>query len=214
VRPPSPTLPLDHSAPRRASGNGSARVDDRVRVLSRTALDALIVVDDSRRLTGANAAAAKLYRMPMEELMRSRLDDFSPGEYSAILDDLWARFQHEGTQEGHYEIQRGDGSRAMIEYRATRDFDHGEHLIALREIAVQSGVRNGLWAQRARMQLSPRELEVLQLVAEGRSAPEIGEILFVSAGTVKTHLKNIYGKLGARDRASAVAEALRRGMID
>jgi PAS domain S-box-containing protein len=214
VHPPSPTRSLERPAAAHPVGNGRATVDERIGTICRTALDALVVVDDRRRVLGANGAAAKLYRMPAEQLLGCRLDDFSPDEYFEILTDLWFKFEREGHQEGHYEIRRADGSRAMVQYRATRGFNNGEHLIAIREIAVRPGLRNGLWAQRARMSLSPRELEVLQLVAEGRSAPEIGEILFVSAGTVKTHLKNIYGKLGARDRASAVAAALRRGMID
>ncbi|MEA2388705.1 MAG: two-component system, NarL family, nitrate/nitrite response regulator NarL [Thermoleophilaceae bacterium] len=214
MHPPPPTRSLTRAAATHPLGNGRATVDERIQTICRTALDALVVVDDRRRFVGANGAAAKLYRMPTERLLGCRLDDFSADEHLGILSDLWFRFQRDGRQDGHYELVRADGSRAMVQYRATRGFNNGEHLIAIREIAVRPGLRNGLWAQRARMSLSPRELEVLQLVAEGRSAPEIGEILFVSAGTVKTHLKNIYGKLGARDRASAVAAALRRGMID
>jgi two-component system nitrate/nitrite response regulator NarL len=62
--------------------------------------------------------------------------------------------------------------------------------------------------------LSDRELEVLRLTAEGRSAPEIGKQLYLSGATVKTHLKRIYEKLGVNDRASAVAEGMRRGMLE
>jgi DNA-binding CsgD family transcriptional regulator len=61
--------------------------------------------------------------------------------------------------------------------------------------------------------LTPREVEVLQLGAEGRSTREIADVLFVSPGTVKTHFQHVYEKLGSRDRAAAVAEALRRGLI-
>jgi PAS domain S-box-containing protein len=214
VHSPAAPRPVERTALIRAPGDGRTRADEQVRIICRTALDALVVVDDRRRFTAVNGAAVTLYRMPAEQLLRHRLDDFSPPEHLEILGDLWSRFEHEGTQTGHYEIQRADGSRTMVEYRATRDFGAGEHLIAVREIVVRSGLRDGLWARRARMSLSPRELEVLQLVADGCSAPEIGELLYVSAGTVKTHLKNIYGKLGVRDRASAVAEALRRGLID
>ena len=185
-----------------------------MQIISQTALDAIVVVDDQRRFVRVNRSAIRVYRMPVAQLLQSRLDDFSPPEHAGILEDLWGKFASDGTQWGHYEIRRADGTRAMVEYRACWDFGEGEHLIALREIAGRAGVEGELWARRARMGLSPRELEVLQLVAEGRSAPEIGELLFVSAGTVKTHLKNIYGKLGARDRASAVAEALRRGLIE
>lgn len=62
--------------------------------------------------------------------------------------------------------------------------------------------------------LSPRELEVLRLAAEGRSGPEIARQLVVSPSTVKTHFEHIYEKLGVGDRAGAVAHALRAGMIE
>ena len=62
--------------------------------------------------------------------------------------------------------------------------------------------------------LSRRERQVLQLAADGRPAMAIAEELFVSPGTVKTHFQRIYAKLDVRDRASAVATALRRGLID
>ena len=61
--------------------------------------------------------------------------------------------------------------------------------------------------------LTPREHEVLQLAAHGLSAIEIAEDLVVSPGTVKTHFQNIYAKLGATNRASAVAMALRMGIV-
>lgn len=62
--------------------------------------------------------------------------------------------------------------------------------------------------------LSPREVEVLRLAAEGRSGPEIARQLVVSPSTVKTHFEHIYEKLGVGDRAGAVAYALRAGVID
>jgi DNA-binding NarL/FixJ family response regulator len=61
--------------------------------------------------------------------------------------------------------------------------------------------------------LTPRELEVLQLAAEGRSTSEIADALYLSSVTVKTHFQHIYKKLGARDRTAAVAECMRRGLI-
>ena len=55
--------------------------------------------------------------------------------------------------------------------------------------------------------LSARELQILRLVAEGRSNPEIAKQLFVAASTVKTHLDRAYAKLGVNDRAAAVGRA-------
>lgn len=61
--------------------------------------------------------------------------------------------------------------------------------------------------------LSPRETEVLNLVAAGNRNKEIAVRLFISEETVKVHLRNIMGKLDASDRAQAVAIAVRRGII-
>jgi two-component system, NarL family, nitrate/nitrite response regulator NarL len=62
--------------------------------------------------------------------------------------------------------------------------------------------------------LTARESEVLALASAGQSGPQIGRELQVSPATVKTHLKNIYEKLGVTDRAAAVAEGIRRGLVD
>jgi DNA-binding NarL/FixJ family response regulator len=62
-------------------------------------------------------------------------------------------------------------------------------------------------------ELSPRELEILQLVAVGTANREIARQLFISEATVKTHLLHIYEKLGVPDRAAAVGEAFKRGLL-
>lgn len=61
--------------------------------------------------------------------------------------------------------------------------------------------------------LSEREIEVVKLMAQGKSNKEIGSALFISEGTVKSHLKRIFGKLGVISRTEAVANATRRGLI-
>lgn len=61
--------------------------------------------------------------------------------------------------------------------------------------------------------LSEREREVLALIARGASNSAIAAALFISEATVKTHLLHLYAKLGVRDRAGAVGEAYRRGML-
>lgn len=61
--------------------------------------------------------------------------------------------------------------------------------------------------------LSSRELEVLQMFADGCSTVEVGQRLYISAKTVKNHLASIYEKLDARDRTQAVLTAVRLGII-
>ena len=62
--------------------------------------------------------------------------------------------------------------------------------------------------------LSPRELQVLQLVAHGMTTPQIAERLVLSSATIKSHLTSVYEKLGVCDRASAVATAMRQGLLE
>jgi two-component system response regulator DegU len=61
--------------------------------------------------------------------------------------------------------------------------------------------------------ISRREEEVLQLIADGCSTPEVAERLFISQKTVKNHLASIYQKLDARDRTQAVLQAVRMGIV-
>ncbi|MDX6725397.1 MAG: two-component system, NarL family, nitrate/nitrite response regulator NarL [Baekduia sp.] len=81
---------------------------------------------------------------------------------------------------------------------------------------VQAGLANEirLRAKDDRPALTPREREVLVLTADGRSGPEIARHLHLSAATVKSHMQNMYEKLGVSDRAAAVAEAMRRGLLE
>jgi two-component system, NarL family, response regulator len=86
--------------------------------------------------------------------------------------------------------------------------------------AVHAGERpvlpavEALLAQRASMPiLTSREVEVLQLVAEGKRNKEIGVMLGITEGTVQIHVKNILAKLNVSDRTSAVQIAIRRGLV-
>ncbi|HEU4999655.1 MAG TPA: response regulator transcription factor [Lapillicoccus sp.] len=71
-----------------------------------------------------------------------------------------------------------------------------------------------LRAESTRPVLSPRELEVLKGFARGLSVPELGRELFLGTSTVKTHAQRLYQKLGVSDRAAAVAEGMRMGLLE
>ena len=61
--------------------------------------------------------------------------------------------------------------------------------------------------------LSTREIEVLNWIAAGKSNKEIAALLFISEGTVKTHVLSIHEKLGVGDRTEAVVKAIKRGIL-
>jgi two-component system nitrate/nitrite response regulator NarL len=81
---------------------------------------------------------------------------------------------------------------------------------------VQTGLVDELRmrAQPQQLRLSERERQVLSLIAEGHSVPDIASRLIISASTVKTHVRNLFEKLEVHDRAAAVAEAMRKGLLD
>jgi two-component system nitrate/nitrite response regulator NarL len=81
---------------------------------------------------------------------------------------------------------------------------------------IQAGLAQAIRSNAVsnQLHLTPREHDVLVGLAAGKSAPEIAKELHVSPATVKTHLKTLYEKLGVSDRAAAVAEAMRRGLIE
>jgi DNA-binding NarL/FixJ family response regulator len=106
-------------------------------------------------------------------------------------------------------------NRDLIE--ACRSTMRGEPF--LYPAAVRALVRD--WLDRARDgeetpedPLTPRELEVVKLIAEGHTSEEIGEMLFISKKTVDRHRANVLEKLGMRNRVELARYAIRRGLVE
>ena len=94
-------------------------------------------------------------------------------------------------------------------HAAIEAVDRGE---AVLDPAIQHHVLAAVSAPPAHDDLTPRELEVLGLIAEGLTNAEIAERLVVSAATVKSHVNHIFAKIDARDRAQAVVYAYANGI--
>ncbi|RZS29844.1 LuxR family two component transcriptional regulator [Herbihabitans rhizosphaerae] len=94
-------------------------------------------------------------------------------------------------------------------FRAVRAAARGEAVLSP---AVASRLIGQMRAP-AKEPLSARELEVLGLIADGRTNKDAARKLFISEATVKTHLLHVYAKLGVNDRAAAVAQAFKLGLL-
>ena len=119
-------------------------------------------------------------------------------EAAAMLEELAGK--------GYLQLRVKDGLQAY----ALRESDrHGlpESLQQTTRTPIGADPDGGESPQPLEEDLSERELEVLALLASGRTNSEIARDLYVAVGTVKTHVNNIYRKLGARNRAEALARA-------
>ena len=113
-------------------------------------------------------------------------------------------------QAEHYRAAGRGEARAAERTRAARAQETAQRA---RATARQLRVRAGSGAPVGPPSLTRRETEVLSLVSYGLTYAETAEQLHVSAATVKTHLAHIYPKFGVRDKAAAVAAALRHGLL-
>ena len=176
----------------------------------------MLIVDGERRYLDANRPARLLFRRTLEELRALTIDDLTPPKGMALLETAWHRLVTNGTVSGWYGVAFEDGSELEVVYTAVSYPLRSRHLIVFapatwsdRELAQTRSAGANLT-----IELTPRELEVLRLTARGNSAPDMAEQLVIAESTVKTHLANIYAKLGVSDRAAAVARGIRTGLID
>jgi len=115
-------------------------------------------------------------------------------------------------QEGAAGFLPKESTRAEI-VRAVRECAQGRDVLPASLAAGLAGeVRRR--SEPAGPTLSGREREVLALIAQGQSIPTIARELYLAPSTVKTHVQRLYDKLGVSDRAAAVAEAMRRGLLE
>jgi two-component system NarL family response regulator len=110
------------------------------------------------------------------------------------------------------------GFRAGIATYLLKDIDSSHLLTAIRgvhagERIIQPEIAVKLAEHVATESLTPRQDEVLRLLAEGKSNLEVADAIFISEGTVKAHVRAILRKLGARDRTQAIMVAMKRGLV-
>lgn len=177
----------------------------------------MVTVDNDRRYIAANAAARLLFRLSLEELLIRRIDDLTPPHMFARLDERWTRLVREGAVSGPYDVSFPDGSELQIVYCALANVLPAQHLIVFVPARWPDDELSAAGEPNApppRGPLSPREQEVLSLIATGARTEQIAEELTISTATARTHTRNALSKLGAHNRAHAIALAMRDGILD
>ena len=172
----------------------------------------MVIADDGRRFVAANPAACLLLRLPEKEVLKRTIEDLTPRENRSQVGPLWEAFVRDGTQRGTFELLMPDGPKVRVEYSATANIEPGRHLSIF---LFPPGDREHRPRDRSPAQalLTEREREVLGMVAMGMGSSWIAAALGLSRSTVETHVRHCLDKLGARNRAHAIALGLRADEI-
>jgi DNA-binding NarL/FixJ family response regulator len=168
----------------------------------------------------SGAEALRLFRRfrPDVTLMDLRLSDMGGSEVTIAIRGEFpeARIIALTSFDGDQDIYRA--LEAGVRGYLLKEMVHTEIVRAIRVVHsgkrfIPAEVSQQLTEFFPDVALTPREVEVLSLVARGLGNKEVGDVLGTASGTVKAHVQSILSKLGAKDRTHAVTIALRRGII-
>jgi PAS domain S-box-containing protein len=181
----------------------------------RTSRNPMVLLDADRRHVDSNGAYLKLLGYNRDRILGTAVWEFVAGG-PLVSSQEWARLMATRNFTGEVGLVARDGTVIAVQWGATAEVVTGSQRVLL---VVLSTSR---WGKRFRRDilpdqppgsLSPRELEIVRLVAMGDSGPEIADELHISHDTVRTHVRNAMAKLGARSRAHLVARALGDGHV-
>jgi PAS domain S-box-containing protein len=172
----------------------------------------MVLLDRRRRVVDVNGAHLKLSGYTRERLIGQPARRFVVGR-PAFTEREWSAAISSGDFTGEAGMLCADGSKVMIQWAAHPEVITGRLLVLLVALSTSR------WGHRFRRDaspgsegsLTPREREVVRLVADGAAGPEIADQLHISHQTVRTHVRNGMAKLGARSRAQLVAKSLAEG---
>jgi PAS domain S-box-containing protein len=166
----------------------------------------IVLLDSERYVVDVNAALCGLMGRPREAFVGQRADRFVARHELENIDSEWRAFWASDIWENERVLIGAEGERIRVEFAArTSDIDG-------RKVAVLVFIRIELDEETAPAvalgDLTPREREIVSLVALGNTSAQIAVQLVISIETVRTHVRNAMAKTGARTRAQLVAMAL------
>jgi DNA-binding CsgD family transcriptional regulator len=174
-----------------------------------TAVPIALATLDRASLTSKRSEDRKVKEQELLHILAER-DELTPATaamWTSLIVDEASKMLEELARKGHLKVRVEDGVMAYALYKRDRHEKPGEICAPFSEAEGDGAPRRLESSKRLEDPLSERELEVLSLLASGRTNSEVARDLFVSVGTVKSHTGNIYRKLDARNRAEALARA-------
>jgi PAS domain S-box-containing protein len=177
--------------------------------------NAMVLLDDDRRIVDANGPYLNLLGYAREQLVNRHIYTFNVGGVQ-LSPAAWQAAMATGEFSGERELLAADGSKVGMQLAATTEIVTGRRLVLLVALSTSRWgrhYRRTATLDTKRRALSPREREIVRLVALGYTGPEIADELRIAHDTVRTHTRNAMTKVGARSRAQLVAKALGEGLI-
>jgi len=174
--------------------------------------NAMVLVDDDRRHVEVNGAYLAQTGYPRRELIGRPIAEIVVGG-PLYSDDEWQAELARRSFTGEARLLTADGRVVGVQFAAHAEVVTGRRLV----LAVV--LSTSRWGKHFRRdvevkepgRLSAREREIVRLIADGDSGPEIAQRLHISHDTVRTHVRNAMTKLGARSRAQLVAKSVGEG---
>jgi PAS domain S-box-containing protein len=174
----------------------------------RRSSNGILLVDDERRIVEVNDPGLQLVDRTRAELIGTSIVDVIDPSERAESARQWQAFLCSGEYTGMRDLLRADGSTVAIEFAARLASVDGRRLAIYVLMASDGSWPSPGTSRSLTNALTPREREVVTLIAMGRETSEIAQELHVSPETVRTHVRNAMAKLGAHTRAQLVATAL------
>jgi PAS domain S-box-containing protein len=181
----------------------------------RRSKNAMFLLDDERRHVEVNGAYLQLLGYRRSELIGRHAYEFVV-DGPVVTASEWQAILRSGEFTGPADLRCADGRCVRVEFAGHPEIVTGRQLVLFvalttsarrRRLAGSSGAASGT------ARLTPRELEVIQLVALGMSAREVAQELQIAHDTVRTHVRNAMTKADARSRAQLVAKTLAEGIF-
>jgi PAS domain S-box-containing protein len=221
-------MPVPYVDPRSkelANGELGSNAVGRLRTAFELSGNPMLIADDQRRWVTGNGAACELLGIAPEEVPWHTMNDFTPPDEVARLEEQWELFLANGSAEGWHELYFRERDAVPVEFCATANVMPSRHLAVLLlpdesyypDTSQSPMARESAWrpilAEESSRALTARERETMTLIASGLQSTEIAKRLFLSPETIKSHAHSAMVKLSSHTRAGAVATALVTGQI-
>ena len=175
----------------------------------------MVLLDGGRRHVDVNGAYLNLLGYTRAALIGEPFYRFVSGG-PLLPGGEWDAALEAGQFAGEADLVGADGGLVAVQWGAHVEVVTGRRLVlgvALSTSRWGGHFRRALSGRPERRTLSDRERQVVRLIADGHSGPEIADELHISHDTVRTHVRNAMTKLGARSRAHLVAKSIAQGQV-